>query len=171
MKRVQWLSLSLILCLLTAACDPETSTPAPPEVPTPAGQELAHQALTEFFGHLSAGRYEEASQRYGGSYQVLIDQNPTLDPQDHAALLRNACTANGFQCLRVRRARLEEQVPPGAGYRFTVEFSTPEGELFVRGPCCGASETQMPSQSEFPFAVVLNEDGEYRVQDLPVYVP
>jgi hypothetical protein len=125
----------------------------------------------DFFEHLNAGRYQEASQLYGGSYEVLINNNPGLDPQDHAALLRNACTANGFQCLQVRSAYLQEQVASRAKFRFMVEFSTPDVQLFVRGPCCGASETEMPSESEFTFAVVLNEDGEYRVRDLPVYVP
>ena len=171
MKRIRWFSLLIVFCLPTAACGPEASTPVPPEVQARDGQQLAHQALTEFFEHLSAGRYEEASQRYGGSYQVLIDNNPTLDPQDHAALWRNACMANGFQCLSVRSAHLNEQVASQAELRFLVEFSTPDGELFVRGPCCGASETDMPPESEFLFAVGLNEDGEYRVQDLPVYVP
>jgi hypothetical protein len=161
----------MVFCLLAAACDPGTSTPAPPKVQTPTNQQLARQALAEFFEHLNAGRYQEASKFYGGSYEVLADQNPTLDPQDHAALLRSACTANGFQCLRVRSVRLQEPVASQAEFRFLVEFSTFDGELFVRGPCCGASETDMPSQSEFSFAVVLNESGGYRVQDLPVYVP
>jgi hypothetical protein len=108
---------------------------------------------------------------------VLIDNNPTLDPQDHAALLRNACTANGFQCLRVQsvllqeQVRLQEDVASGAEFRFVVEFYTPDGQLFVRGPCCGASETDMPSESEFLFTVTMSKDGEYRIQDLPVYVP
>jgi hypothetical protein len=136
-----------------------------------ADEELALQSLMDFFEHLSTGRYEEASQLYGGSYEVLIDNNPTLDPQDHAALWRNACTANGFQCLRVRSARLQGEVASGAQVRFLVEFSTPDGERFVRGPCCGASETDMPPESAFLFAVVRSEDGAYRVQDLPVYVP
>jgi hypothetical protein len=136
-----------------------------------AGEELALQSLVDYFEHLRAGRYEEASQLYGGSYEVLIDNNPTLDPEDHAALWRNACTSNGFQCLRVRSARLQADVSSEAEYRFVVEFSTPDDQLFVRGSCCGASETDMPPQSEFLFAVVRSEDGVYRVQDLPVYVP
>jgi hypothetical protein len=136
----------------------------------PADEELALQSLMYFFEHLSAGRYEEASQLYGGSYEVLIDNSPTLDPQDHAALWQAACTENGFQCLRVRSARLQEQMVSRAEFRFIVEFSTPDGELFVRGPCCGANETEMPPESEFSFAVVRSKDGAYRVQDLPVYV-
>jgi len=136
-----------------------------------ADEELALQSLVDFFEHLRAGRYEAASQLYGGSYEVLIDHNPTLDPQDHVALLRNACTSNGFQCPRVRSARLQADVSSGAEFRFVVEFFTPDDQLFVRGPCCGASKTDMPPQSEFLFAVVRSEDGVYRVQDLPDYVP
>ena len=102
---------------------------------------------------------------------MLIDNNPTLDPPDHAALWRNAYTINGFRCLRVRSARLQEQAVSGAEFRFLVEFSTPNGELLVRGPCCGASETDMPPESAFLFTVSVSRDGEYRVQDLPVYIP
>jgi hypothetical protein len=137
----------------------------------PTDDELALQSLMDFFGHLSAGRYEEAGQLYGGSYEVLSEYNPTLDPHDHAAMWQAACTSNGFLCLRVRSAHLQEDGSAKAEYRFLVEFSTPDDQLFVRGPCCGASETEMPPESEFLFAVVRTEDGAYRVQDLPVYIP
>jgi hypothetical protein len=133
--------------------------------------EQALQSLVDFFEHLSAGRYEEAGHLYGGSYEVLSEYNPTLDPHDHAAMWQAACTSNGFQCLRVRSARLQEDGSAKAEYRFLVEFFTPDDQLFVRGPCCGASETEMPPESEFLFAVVRTEDGAYRVQDLPVYIP
>jgi hypothetical protein len=149
----------------------EAGTRASSEMADRVDEELALRSLVDFFEHLSARRYDAASQLYGGSYEVLIDNNPTLDPQDHAALLGNACTANGFQCLRVRSARLQDQVISRAEFRFVVEFCTPDGGLFVRGPCCGASKTEMPSQSEFLFAVVQSENGAFRVQDPPVYVP
>ena len=94
-----------------------------------------------------------------------------LDPQDHAALLGNACTISGFQCLRVRSASLQEKVVASAECRFVVEYSNPDSDLVVRGFCCGASEADMHSAYEFLFAVVLSEDGEYRVRDLSVYGP
>jgi hypothetical protein len=149
----------------------EAVTPPSSQVADRADEELALQSLMDFFEHLSAGRYEEASQLYGGPYEVLSEYNPTPDPQDHAALWQAACTSNGFQCLRVCSARLPEDGAAKAEYRFLVEFSTPDDQLFVRGPCCGASETKMPSESEFLFTVTVTKDGEYRVQDLPVYVP
>jgi hypothetical protein len=171
MKRVRWLCMLLGFCLLMIACGSEAGTPASSEMLAPSDQELALKSLMSFFDHLSAGRYEEASQLYGGSYEVLIDQNPALDAQDHAALLRNACTVNGFQCLRVRTARLHQQVATGAEFHFRVEFSTLDGGLFIWGPCCGAIETDRPPQSEFLFTVTMSKDGEYRVQDLPIYGP
>jgi hypothetical protein len=149
----------------------EAGTRASSEMADRADEELALQSPVDFFEYLSARRYDEASQLYGGSYEVLIDNNPTLDPQDHAALLRNACTANGFQCLRVQSARLQDQVMSRAEFRFLVAFCTRDGGLCIRGPCQGASKTEMPSQSEFLLAVVQSENEAFRVQDPPVYVP
>jgi hypothetical protein len=171
MKKAHCLFLLLALCAVMVACGPTASTPQSPEMQAPADQDLALQSLVDFFGHLSAGRYQKASQLYGGPYELLIHYNPALDPQDHAALLRDACTVNGFQCLQVRTARLHRTAASGAEFQFRVEFSTPDGGLFVRGPCCGASETDMPPQSDFLYTVTMSKDGEYRVQDLPVYVP
>lgn len=147
------------------------TTPARAAVPVPTGQEGAIRALVAFFESLSAGRYEAAAQFYGGSYDLLIDHNPGLDPMDHAALLENACTVQGFRCLEVWSAHLQERRASSGEYRFVVQFTTADGELFVRGPCCGARETEMPPQSEFPFTVVKGADGNYRILELPVYVP
>lgn len=133
--------------------------------------ELARQTLIRFFEHLNSGDYLSASEMYGGPYEVLTGYNPDLDPQDRAALFRNACTINGFQCLQVRSARLQEPMVDTGQYRFVVEFSTAAGEQFVLGPCCGATETEVAPRSEFLFTVVQAGEGAYRVQDLPVYAP
>ena len=139
----------------------------------PANDDLesARETLIQFFEHLNKGDYLSASALYGGSYEMLNGYNPDLDPEDHAALFKNACTVNGFQCLQVRSARLQEQAAQTGDYRFVVEFSTADGELFVLGPCCGATETEMPLRSEFVFTVVRVGEGAYQVVDLPVYAP
>ncbi len=128
----------------------------------------ARQALTDYFTALNKGDYAAAMALYGGSYELLQEWNPDLDPNDHVALLERGCTQNGLQCLALRSATLEEQ--NGDTFVFTVEFSKPDGSLFVRGPCCGATETEMPSVSQFGFTVV-KVGNRYLVQDLPVYVP
>ena len=130
----------------------------------------AYNTLSQFFDHLHAGRYEEAVKLYGGSYQVMIEQNPTIDPSDYVALIRNACTVNGFQCLQLKVAGIEYKPSPNE-YLFTVQFQNEDGSLFLLGPCCGAPETEQPPVSLFEVRVVQVADGEFRILDMPPYKP
>lgn len=145
------------------ACTPQQGQAQPDAV-------LAEQALRAFFADLHAGRYAQAAEAYAGTYEIMVDHNPDLDSTDHAALFRNACTINGAQCLEVRSARLVESTL-GGEFRFLVEFQLEDGSLFVQGPCCGASETDVPPRSEFSYRVIKSEDGLFRVVDMPVYSP
>jgi hypothetical protein len=106
---------------------------------------------------------------YGGSYATLQDWNPDVDPSDHVKLWERACEQNGLQCLLLRASYFKEL--QGDTYIFQVEFSNPDGSLFVRGPCCGANETDMPPESQFEYRVARNADGKFLVLDLPPYVP
>ncbi|KAF0106629.1 MAG: hypothetical protein FD146_2428 [Anaerolineaceae bacterium] len=148
----------ILLAALLAACAPGASR---------AGE--ARQALVAFFDHLNCGEYAEADALYGGDYEALVSFNPALDPADHAALWQNGCRMNGLQCLTVRSATLKDH--HSDTYVFFVEFNDPNGSLFVRGPCCGATETEMPSESHFEYRVAETADGQFKVLDLPVYVP
>jgi len=71
--------------------------------PTPADDEKSEVLSTfrKFFDHLADKDYENAVIYYGGSYEVLQDHNPALDPENYQGLMRHACEINGFQCLRV----------------------------------------------------------------------
>jgi hypothetical protein len=183
----------LILGLLSAACIPSTgvsianvSTDPTTDACRVSGEACgtfnpavgsddlasARAALEAFFDALNGGQYTKAAELYGGSYEELIGLNPDTDPNDHAALLERACTINGYQCLRVKNIVQQAQDWPDT-YTFTVEFANPDGSLFVLGPCCGATETDMPPQSRFDFTVmkVPQAGGMFRVQRLPVYMP
>lgn len=154
----------LIMCGLTTllvftACTSQTTS----------GSEQAKQALTDFFTYLNQSDYAKADLLYAGDYQTMIDWNPDVDPNDHQTLWKNACTMNGLQCLKVRSATLRAE--KANEFVFTVEFSNPDGSLFVRGPCCGATETEMPSVSQFDYTVLKDAEGQFKVVDLPVYVP
>ena len=59
----------------------------------------------------------------------------------------------------------------GSIFTFTVTFRNRDGSTFVLGPCCGADATEMPPVSEFEYHVELTNSGDFRVLDLPVYVP
>jgi hypothetical protein len=130
--------------------------------------------LSEYLGALNAGSfdssgYERAAGLYGGSYETLLEINPGVDLDAHDILFRNACRVNGFQCLRIREVLSIEAVRGTNEFKITVSLMNPDGSVFARGPCCG-EETGEP-QTEFVFTVRQNDRGEFKVLELPPYVP
>lgn len=156
--------------LVLAGCATQPANlPQTTSTDLPSTTSEAQEALIEFFSLLNAGKYAEAELLYGGSYEGLQDNNPSVDPSDHVQLLKNACEINGNMCFIVRTATFQEL--RGDIHIFQVEFSNPDGSLFVLGPCCGADETEMPPVSLFEYRVARNADGKFLVMDLPPYVP
>jgi len=129
--------------------------------------QAANLTLVEFFDHLNAGRYEEAAGLYAGTYQTMIDQNPSIDSQEHAALLRNACTINGFQCLQIKIAGIDRKPSP-TEFIFTVQFKNKDDSLFML-----VTETEQTTtpRSFFDIRVTKTSQGEFRVMDMPPYMP
>lgn len=159
--------IGLCFLILFTGCAPKAATPTPTSLPSTIGE--AHQTLIRFFASLNEKNYTEADALYGGSYEGLQDNNPSVDPSAHAKLLANACEINGHQCLLAHTAIFKEL--QGDTYIFQVEFSNPDGSLFVLGPCCGADETEMPQVSQFEYHVARTATGTFRVIDLPPYIP
>ena len=153
--------------LLLAACAPRL---APASTREANDAQIATDRLLRFLSDLHEGRYERAAALYGGTYDTMIDHNPSLNPADHASLMRNACGINGAQCLEVENAQLASQPAPGQ-FTFSVQFQQQDGSLYVRGPCCGASETDDPPQSVFLLTVSKTPDGSFLVLDMPPYSP
>jgi hypothetical protein len=160
--------LTILLIIFLIGCAPQpASTPTPTSLPSTASEAL--EVLVHFFDLLNAKQYAEADLLYGGDYEQLLLSNPEADPTDHALLWTAACERAGLQCLKVRTATFK--ILQGDTYVFQVEFSNPDGSLFVLGPCCGADETEMPPVSQFEYRVSRAEDGTFRVLDLPPYTP
>jgi hypothetical protein len=134
--------------------------------------ERARNTLLTFFDKLSTANYAEAAGFYGGTYENLIEMNPTTDPNDRAALLEQACTINGFKCLQVKEVVHEEQTWPDL-FTFILEFMNPDGNLFVLYDCCGPRGLEKPIQSRFEYRVgrVPQLGNVFLVQTLPVYMP
>ena len=149
---------SILAFLLLSSC--ATST---------GNMNQAHQVLQDYFEHLAQGEYDAAAAQYAGSYETLVSFNPDLDPDDYVALWQSGCQLNGLKCLTIRSATFTK-VNEAGEFVYIVEFNAPDGSLFVLGACCG-EEPVTPSQSQFEYRVVESEDGEYRVLDIPVYVP
>ncbi len=155
-----------VIAILLASCASQ-ATPVPTSLPSTASE--AQEVLIRFFELLNAKQYAEADLLYDGDYEQLQIFNPSSDPADHAALWSWSCEFAGLQCLEVRTATFK--VLQGDTYIFQVEFNNPDGSLFVLGPCCGADETEMPPVSQFEYRVSRGSDGQFRVMDLPPYVP
>jgi hypothetical protein len=132
--------------------------------------DLAQEVLINFLDNLNAGKFDQAAQLYGGSYETMQNHNPGLNKNDHSGLIRNACTINGIQCLQVKSVSLEKQVSDSE-FIFKVEFLTSGGTLFIQGPCCGGNETDSPPQSVFSLRVVKIDNNNFSVLDMPPFLP
>lgn len=143
----------------------QVTLPADPDI-----IEAARQVLSDYFNLLSQGNYSEAASLYGGSYDTLRSNNPSISGDDFAGLFQAGCTLNGFVCnLQIRNEVSYALIAPDT-YRFSIELQNPDGSLFILGPCCGASEEESSLASQFDFFVKTTESG-YQVMTLPVYVP
>lgn len=138
-------------------------------VETRSDANEARDTLVNFLSLLNTKKYEEAVPLYGGGYEELRVFNPEIDPSDHLMLWTWACENKLLQCLEVRSATLMHQ--ESATYVFQVEFSNPDGSLFVLGPCCGSNETEMPPVSQFEYTVTKSAEGKFVVMNMPPYVP
>jgi hypothetical protein len=156
------MAFSLVAC----TAKPDTS----PATETLSDDQLALHALTDFLENLHTGKYDKAAQLYGGTYEIMINHNPEILPEDHVALLRNACTINGAQCLEMRSATQDEKIS-GSQFIFSVEFQNADGSLFVLGPCCGENDADFQSRSSFLFEVSKSTGGTFLVMDMVPYAP
>jgi hypothetical protein len=167
-----WIAWGLGLAVLAgglAGCDaPGFGGPAPAATATPATDlDRARAALIAFFDALAAGRYTDAARLYGGDYEVLSAANPDVGAEEHAKLWERACTANGFQCLKVKDVAQAETAAPGE-FRFTVQFQRSDGALFTLER--EVAGTPQPGISHFPISVERSVDT-FLVRDLPLRAP
>jgi hypothetical protein len=170
---------ALIVLLLISACTARQATQPSATAavlentlePTslPSTMAEAHDVLVNFLTLLNTKQYDEAAPLYGGEYEQLQIFNSEINPADHVALWAWACDNQLLQCLNVRSIIFKEL--RGDSYVFQVEFSNPDGSLFVLGPCCGANETEMPPVSQFEYTVSRNAEMKFVVMNTPPYVP
>ena len=149
--------------------EPSVQAPSPARTTLPSTMAEAHDVLIKFLTLLHTKRYTEAVPLYGGEYDSLQVFNPEIDRADNVALWTYACDNQLLQCLEVRSATFKTLT--GDSYIFQVEFSNPDGSLFVLGPCCGATETEMPPVSQFEYMISRNAEHHYVVMNPPPYVP
>lgn len=137
----------------------------------------AKDALEGFFLALHEGDHASAVTFLGIPEHDMDGNAPSWDwlrifspeerREDKAMVLAEYCDAVRT-CLPVV---IEDSVRnEDDSFSFTVHFLKDDGTIFVLGPCCGATEEEMPPQRTFAFTVKKIE-GIYKVMDVPVYVP
>jgi hypothetical protein len=131
--------------------------------------ENAQTALVTFFNLLSEGQYNEAAVWYGGDAEILTGYNPDVPADRLGVLFDRGCNTNGLVCMPVKQVVKTQKISP-TEFHFTVQFTAVDGSVFSQGPCCGADPASNPPVTEFDYTV-LWQDGRYRVQELPPYVP
>ena len=136
----------------------------------PSREVEARSAVEDFYAALNQSAYDQAAGLYRGSYEALQGYNPDIDPGDQVSLLGAGCEFNGLMCLQVLDLSLIHENDSGE-FIFEVEFANPDGSQFVLGPCCGATEEEMPPVTLFQVRVTCEQDSACRVLDLPPYVP
>lgn len=159
----------MVLLLLSGCSDSSTSESTGAAETASSDLEQAEQVLLTYFDELASGEYAAAAARFGGDPTLMRDSNPDIDATDLAALFEAACTRQ-LKCLPVRSIVGVKQSGTDS-FDFRIEFSNQDGSLFVLGPCCGATETEMPPVSEFDCSVSKSRDSGFQVLCLPVYVP
>ena len=164
--RIAYIGLVVLGLALAACAGPASGTDA-----ATTALDQAQQTLIDFFDLLVDGDYSAAATLHADDaelYDTLRQNNPDVDPADHAALLQAACTFQ-LRCMRVLRV-VSQQALAGNQFQFVAEFANPDGSQFVLGPCCGEDETSMPPVSQFEY-LVENVGGRFLVHGSPVYVP
>lgn len=138
--------------------------------PSSADLETARATLTQYFSALKSANYPEVMNLYGGSYETLQTWNPDVDAQNRVELWKRGCTQNGLRCDLSLDKILQAEAIGTDTYLIEVSFKSSDGSLFQLGPCCGGDATQQPPKSEFDYTV-QKVNGQFRVMELPVYVP
>ena len=170
MKLAKLIPLFILFALLLPACTAgSTAAPTTPTAEAASDVARAEETLTTFFSMLHEGQYAEAGNHYGGTYeelQAFVDPSISLD--EHEKIWETVC-GGLLKCLPVRNIISAEQSGPDE-FVFVVEFSNEDGTLFELGPCCGATEEEMPTRSQFTYTVMKAGD-QFAVLNPPVYVP
>jgi hypothetical protein len=124
--------------------------------------EVAQTTVIKYFAELHDGNYEQAVKHFDGSFLVLQALNPNDPTEDHVALLEDACEINGFLCLDVLEVSSVEKMDDHT-YQVEVVFQNEDGSAYT------VDSTNAVDANPFLFTVI-ERDGEFFVQDLPLAV-
>jgi hypothetical protein len=132
----------------------------------------AAEALVSFFMYLSNQNFEKALTLFelddsANSWAGLESFSLPEDRNDKVKVLKSYCKATET-CLEAKVIETKQET--NDSYNLVVQFKNTDGSTFILGPCCGATEEEMPSKDKFDFKV-KKFNNEFKVTTAPVYSP
>jgi hypothetical protein len=132
--------------------------------------EKAKNALITFFDYLNENEFEKASGLFSSDetdWESIKVYSPEDEASNKAKILENYCEAVGT-CLKAKI--LEAKQTANYEYNLVVQFLNKDGSIYIFGPCCGATEEEMPSKDKFDYTV-KKIDNAFEVKTPPLYRP
>lgn len=177
MKKILLPSLFVVIALILSGCSQNVSEKQPIDTqPLPIEKEsnqqptTAKDALITFFDSLNKNEFEKASKLFSSDeadWEGLAVYSPIEDTNNKAKVLENYCKAT-LTCLKAKVLEVKEG---GSGeYTLIVQFLNNDGTTYIFGPCCGATEKEMPSKDTFDYRVKKN-NNMFKVITPPLYRP
>lgn len=129
----------------------------------------AEKTLTIFFDAVSQKKFNQALGLFTEDKETresINIYNPDGETE-HTDIIENYCEAT-LTCLPaviIGTKKISDEE-----YVFSTQFKKDDGTIFVFGPCCGATEEEMPPRDIFDYTV-KKIDGKFKVTTPPIYVP
>ena len=133
-------------------------------------QIAAQETLLTFFAYLKQAEFEKALEYFDlddSAWQDLANFSPDEVRGNRVKILENYCLAMGT-CLRAEVLDIKNETVNE--FQLLVQFINNDGNVYVYGPCCGATEAEMPSTKQFDFTVKKFGDT-FKVTTPPLYRP
>jgi hypothetical protein len=130
---------------------------------------IAQHTLINFFNNLNEWKFTEALKYFTINKETrenLDIYNPDGEIK-HINIIENYCQAT-LTCLPVIivwTTKIDDNE-----YRYQVQFQKQDGSIFILGPCCGATEEEMPTKDTFEYTV-KKINGTFKVITPPLYIP
>ncbi len=139
--------------------------------------QAAKETLINFFNYLHDGQYnkavllfepwEEGIGMHRSSWEGILSVLPTEERNDKGKALGAYYRTVG---VPIRAKVLDIKKVADNEFKLKIQFLEDDGSIYVYKLCCGATEKEMQSETEFDY-FVHKIDGVYKVRTPPLFRP
>jgi len=139
----------------------------------------AKERIINFFNYLHDGQYDKAALLFepweegvgmhGSSWKGILSLQPPEKRNDEGKALGLGVYYRTVG-VPIRAKVLDIKKIADNEYKLRIQFLKDDGSVYIYGPCCGATEETMPSETEFDY-IVQRINGVYKVRTPPLFRP